>query len=36
MLDLGLKNISTNLLDPDWFYYNQAGILLEKSEKLLC
>ena len=22
-------------MDTDWFYYNQAGLLLEKYEKLL-
>ena len=25
----------TDLLDADWYYYNQAGILLEKYENLL-
>ena len=34
-MDLGLKNAWTNILDSDWFYYNQTGILLEKSENLL-
>ena len=33
--NLGLKNTWTNVLDSDWFYYNQAGILQEKLENLL-
>ena len=32
---LDLKNTWTILLDSDWFYYNQLGMLLEKSENLL-
>ena len=32
ILDLDLKNTWTNLLDSDLFYYNQAGMLLEKNE----
>ena len=28
-------NTRIKLLDSDWFYYNQAGMLLEKSENLL-
>ena len=35
ILDLGLKNNWINLLDSDWFYYNQIGTLLEKPEKSL-
>ena len=35
ILDLDLKNTWTDLLDADWYYYNQAGILLEKYENLL-
>ena len=35
MLDLDMKNIWTNLLYSDWFYYNEAGMLLEKSKNLL-
>ena len=35
ILEVGLKKTWTNSLDSDWFYYNQAGILLEKSENLL-
>ena len=27
--------IKIRLLESDWFYYNQAGMLLEKSENLL-
>ena len=30
ILGLDLKEIWTNLLDSDWFYYNQAGMLLKK------
>ena len=33
-LDSDLKNTWTNLLDSDWFCYNQAGMLLEKYENL--
>ena len=33
-LDSDLKNTCTNLLDSDWFCYNQAGMLLEKYENL--
>ena len=29
-----MKHNWTNLLDLDWFYYNQTGMLLEKSESL--
>ena len=29
------ENTWTNLLDSDRFYYNQAGLLLEKSENVL-
>ena len=25
----------SNLPDSDWFYYNQSGMLLEKSENVL-
>ena len=32
---LGLENTWTNSLDSDLFYYNQAGMLLEKYESLL-
>ena len=32
---MGLKISLANLLDLDWFYYNQAGMLLEKFENLL-
>ena len=32
---MGLKISRANLLDLDWFYYNQAGMLLEKFENLL-
>ena len=35
MLDLDVKNIWTNLLYSDWFYYNEAGMLLEKCKNLL-
>ena len=35
MLKLKSKTTWTNLLDSDWFYYNQAGMLLKKSENLL-
>ena len=35
ILELDLKNTWTNLLDSDLFYYNQEGMLLEKSEYLL-
>ena len=35
MVELDLKNTWTNLLDSDWFWYNQAGMLLEKYENLL-
>ena len=35
IFDWDLKNTWTNLMDTDWFYYNQAGLLLEKYEKLL-
>ena len=34
-MDLGLKNTWINLLDSDWFYDNQVGMLLEKPENLL-
>ena len=34
-LDLGLKHACTKLLDSDWFDYNQAGMVLGKSENLL-
>ena len=30
-----MKISRANLLDLDWFYYNQAGMLLEKFENLL-
>ena len=30
-----LKKVLTNLFDSGWFYFNQAGTLLEKSENLL-
>ena len=30
-----MKISLANLLDLDWFYYNQAGMLLEKFENLL-
>ena len=32
---MDLKKIWNNLLDSDLFYYNQAGMLLEKYENLL-
>ena len=35
LVDLNLENTLTNLLDSDWFCYNQAGMLLENSKKLL-
>ena len=35
ILDLDLKNPWINLLNSDSFYYNQAGMLLEKYESLL-
>ena len=35
MLDLDSKSYLINLLDSDWFYYNQAGMMLEKYENLL-
>ena len=35
ILELDLKNTWTNLLDSDLLYYNQEGMLLEKSEYLL-
>ena len=35
ILDLDLKNPWINLLNSDSFYYNQAGMLLEKYERLL-
>ena len=34
ILELDLKNI-WNLLDSNWFYYNQAGMLSEISENVL-
>ena len=34
VLDLDLKNTSTNLLDSDRFYYNQPGMVLENYENL--
>ena len=35
ILYLGLKSAETNLLESDWFYYNQGRMLLEKSENSL-
>ena len=34
-MHLEFKNTRANLLYVDWFYYNQAGMLLEKYENLL-
>ena len=30
-----LKKVLNNVFDSGWFYFNQAGTLLEKSENLL-
>ena len=35
ILDLALQHACTKLLDSDWFDYNQAGMVLGKSENLL-
>ena len=35
IFDLDMKNTWTNLLGSNLFYYNQAGLLLEKYENLL-